>query len=292
MFFRLIVATTLVMTPLFLVPSLGHAATLETPGNGDNLSGIGVIRGWKCEAVGEITVALDGGSPIAMAYGNTRPDVHNAGACPSAQVGFVSIINWGDLKDGTHTAVAYDNGAEFARTTFTVVRASAEQGFLPDVTAECTVPDFPDVGTNARFAWSTSTQHLELAEVGEDVVVPVSTQFDGEWDFVMELTDSVFEHGICECYRPPFRDAVLVEQGESFLGWYECGQEDRGTRWFPIIAPTGQVEGSFGQMDEHGRFVPYGTLEGVLYDDGTGGGRWIHIFGCAGSWSVQRREDA
>ena len=57
---------------------------------------------------------------MPLAYGNERADVRNAGACRSAQVGFVSIMNWGNLGDGTHTAVAYDNGVEFARSTFTV----------------------------------------------------------------------------------------------------------------------------------------------------------------------------
>ena len=37
---------------VILAPALTHAANLETPSNGDNLSGIGVIRGWKCEAGG------------------------------------------------------------------------------------------------------------------------------------------------------------------------------------------------------------------------------------------------
>ena len=87
--------------------------------------------------------------------------------------------------------VAYDDDVEFARSTFTVVRASEDKEFLNDVTAECSVPAFPDAGTNARFEWNESTQHLELAEVGEDVVVPVSTQFDGDWDFVLELTDNM-----------------------------------------------------------------------------------------------------
>ena len=63
-----------------LAPSLVLAATLETPGNGDNLSGIGLVRGWKCEAVGDITVRFDGGDPLPLAYGNERTDVRTMGA--------------------------------------------------------------------------------------------------------------------------------------------------------------------------------------------------------------------
>ena len=272
-----------------LAPSLVLAATLETPGNGDNLSGIGVIRGWKCESVGDITVVIDGGAPIPMAYGNERGDTQSV--CGDRLNGFVSIINWGELDDGEHSAVAYDNGVEFARSTFTVVRASEDSGYLPDVTAECTVPDFPDVGTNARFEWNTGTQHLELAEVGEDVVVPVSTQFDGEWDFAIELRENIFGDETCDCYRG-LATTISVENGGTSLGW-ECRlQEGVIYWWYPIISPTGQLEGSFGRLDDEGRFTPYGAFEGLLFDDGTGGGSWIHVFGCAGSWSVQRREDS
>ncbi len=172
----------LFVSVVLVAPSLIHAATLEIPGSGTTLSGIGVISGWKCTANGELTVRFDDGDALPLLYGSERTDVRDAGACSSADVGFVAIWNWGNLDSGEHTAVAYDNGVEFARSTFTVVRASEDSGFLPDVVAECTVPDFPDAGTNARFEWSTGTQHLELAEVGEDVVVPVSTAFDGAWE--------------------------------------------------------------------------------------------------------------
>ena len=32
----------------------------------------------------------------------------------------MTIWNWGNLGDGEHEAVAYDNGVEFSRSTFTV----------------------------------------------------------------------------------------------------------------------------------------------------------------------------
>ena len=38
---------------VFLAPALAHAqSALDIPGDGDTLSGIGVISGWKCEAQG------------------------------------------------------------------------------------------------------------------------------------------------------------------------------------------------------------------------------------------------
>ena len=42
-----------------------HAATLEIPGNGAKLSGIGVIAGWKCAAEGDITISPQRRSPFS-----------------------------------------------------------------------------------------------------------------------------------------------------------------------------------------------------------------------------------
>ena len=100
-----------------LLPSLAHAATLDIPGNGAKLSGVSVISGWKCEAEGALTIVFnDDGNHIPLLYGTRRTDVLNAGACDSADVGFVAIWNWGNLSDGTHTAAAYDNGVFTTRS--------------------------------------------------------------------------------------------------------------------------------------------------------------------------------
>lgn len=144
--------------------------------------------------------------------------------------------------------MAYDDGMEFARSTFTVVRASEEEPFLRDVVAECTVPDFPDAGTNARFEWSTGTQHLELAEVSEDVVVPVSTAFDGEWVIVFQETGN------------PYFESIPCRAGESqeSTGVFEIrngivvgaditikGDATTGLEWFGTVTPGGSLEGSW-----------------------------------------------
>ena len=146
-----------------LAPSLAYAAALDIPGHGTTLSGIGVISGWKCEADGDLTIRFNGGDPIPLLYGSERGDVHNAGACPDSDVGFVAVMNWGILGDGEHTAVAYDNGVEFARSTFTVVTTGT--AFRTDLEGEWTIQHFPDPGDTARFVWNTSTQHFELVSV-------------------------------------------------------------------------------------------------------------------------------
>ena len=151
----------LVSLALFLcVPTTEAQQTLENPSDGSFYSGLGVISGWKCTANGPLTVRFNGGAPLSLAYGNERSDVRNAGACPSAHVGFVSIMNWGILGDGSHTAVVYDNGVEFSRSTFEVATTGEE--FVSGAVGECRVPDFPAPGESMRFAWNQATQHLEM----------------------------------------------------------------------------------------------------------------------------------
>ena len=103
---------------LILVPSLAHAATLENPGD-QTYSGIGVISG--SEAEGAITVRFDDDErlTVAMVYGSERGDTR--GVCGDTNNGFLAIFNWALLGAmETHTAVAYDNGVEFDRSTFEV----------------------------------------------------------------------------------------------------------------------------------------------------------------------------
>ena len=148
---------------VLLFPSLTPAqSALDIPGNGDTLSGIGVISGWKCEATGTITISLNAGAPLPAAYGFPRGDT--TPVCgDDGNNGFFSFFNWAILGDGQHTAVAYDNGVEFARSTFTVVTAGEE--FLIGASGECTLPNFPAPGETAQFGWNQSTQHLEMVSV-------------------------------------------------------------------------------------------------------------------------------
>ena len=284
----------LFLSLVLLAPSLVHAAILEIPGTGTTLSGIGVISGWKCEANGPLTVSFDGGDPIPLPYGSKRPDVLAAGACASAEVGFVAIWNWWNLDAGEHTAVAYDDGVEFSRSTFTVVRASEEIPFLTGVTAECTVLDFPEWGTNARFEWNTGTQHLELAEVYEGLLVlPVSTEFDGRWDFTLELTHDLF--GNCGCYREQQRGgSFYVEAGyiENDAGDTECATGVEQPTWFGIVSPYGELEGS-ASTDQQEASDPFFTFSwsGFLQEDSTGNGSWFNTAGCSGQWTATWAED-
>lgn len=149
-----------------LVPSLVHAQSansLEIPGNGTTLSGIGVISGWKCKAEGDLTIVFNAdGKHIPLLYGTERTDVRTNGQClenSHDNVGFVAIWNWGNLDEGEHTAVAYDNDVKFAESTFQVTTLGTE--FLTGASIQVNVPDFPMPGETTTFKWNEATQHLE-----------------------------------------------------------------------------------------------------------------------------------
>ncbi len=153
---------------VLLAPTLAYSAVLGIPSSGFTYSGVGVVSGWKCETNGPLTahiydedMMLAWPTPIPLVYGTERTDVLDAGACDSADVGFVAIWNWGNLGgDGTYTAVAYDSGEEFARSTFEVATFGTD--FLKNVSGECRVPDFPMPGESTLLAWNEATQHFEV----------------------------------------------------------------------------------------------------------------------------------
>ncbi len=150
--------TVLYLGVLAAAPS--WAALLGNPGNGRLYSGIGVISGWKCEADGALTVRFNGGKPIPLVYGSQRPDVLEAGACNHDRAGFVAIWNWARLGDGEHEDVAYDNGVEFDRATFTV--GSTGEEFLKGAERQHLLENFPAPGETTVLEWNESTQHFEI----------------------------------------------------------------------------------------------------------------------------------
>lgn len=271
----------LVVCGLSLLLSGSHvfARVLESPADGAFVSGLGFISGWKCNA-GNITVRLDGGGHISMATEQPRADTRLA--CGTVHNGFITQVNWNHLGAGTHTAVAYDDGVEFARSTFTV--GTADEEFLEDLEAECLVPDFPASGENGRFVWNESTQHLELAEAGHHVRLPdppmcpkppdpPSTslrQFDGRWQ-------ARFRYVVCSYYP----DEVYSFQLSNGRGSGRVG--DRGT-YSIVVAPSGAMEGTYRFED----IELYGAITGRLQGR-SGSGTWFNNSDCGGTWTATKR---
>ena len=118
-------------------------------------SGIGLIRGWSCEA-GPVEISVDGGPLQATGYGTERPDT--ATVCGRTNTGFGLIYNWNRLGQGVHNLRALVGGVEFANVNFTVATLGGE--FITGLTGTYTVPDFPAPGASARISWSQPHQNF------------------------------------------------------------------------------------------------------------------------------------
>lgn len=192
---------------LGLLIGTAQAATLGVPGPRSTVSGIGVISGWKCHA-GELTIRFNGGKPIPLLYGAERTDVRDIGACAHADVGFLTIMNWGNLGDGTHTAVVYDDGREFARSTFTVVTTG--ERFLAGANGSCVAEDFPRPGDDSTFVWNEGTQHMELAQVREWYDEPDTADLPGNADL-----DFLLDRAVWTITVPDLLEWQVVSQQEN-----------------------------------------------------------------------------
>ena len=159
---------------LFLSPASPQARVLDSPAAGAVVSGLGFISGWKCNA-NTITVVIDeNGEHLSVAMHQERGDLRAAGVCGGTiHHGFIRQINWALLGDGEHVVVAYDDGVEFARSTFTVGTTGEE--FLEDVSRRIVLDGFPSPGERAVLEWNESTQHFEIVTVW-------GTALDGEYD--------------------------------------------------------------------------------------------------------------
>ena len=252
---------------LLLSGSQVSARVLESPADGALVSGLGFISGWKCNAE-QITVTLDGGSPIPVATEQPRADT--LPACGTIQNGFITQTNWHHLGAGPHMAVAYDDGVEFARSTFTVGTTATE--FLQGVEADCRVADFPTPGSNGRFTWNESTQHLELAEAGGHVQLVASgnaaeisvEQWAQEWvDTCYRKADQLSIATLSE-YRRQVRDCISRGQ---HVGYARLWRDRYVRELVQDITEADSLEAWFLEDWLRGDCHPYGDIDPDVYGD-------------------------
>ena len=290
-----------------LAPSLAQAAVLDIPGDGDKLSGIGVISGWKCEAEGDITIRFNDGDPIPATYGFPRGDTSATCGDDDGNNGFYSFFNWALLGDGQHTAVAYDNGKQFARSTFEVTTLGEE--FVKNANARLRVPNFPSPGEEAWFEWNQATQHLELREstqmAFDEICVwleapptpvpqqpllrppplpcPPGDSFDGK--YFIQFAPPRYA-------LPPDSSVVCEAPRGTMQVRIEGGRMSGSTR----APPLGRVEVSGEVCHKNGLFVGEWTLDGRYQGYVTGSladpdgincqSRWHDTVGCTGDFNT------
>ena len=141
-----------------LVPlAAGSLANLESPYPGSFESGVGLIRGWICDA-NTVEVQIDNGARERVAYGTTREDT--ATACGDTNNGFGYTVNWNKLGNGSHTLKAFADNVEFGNATFTVTTLGVE--YLQGASGEYPLPNFPQAGHNVTVRWSEPHQNFVI----------------------------------------------------------------------------------------------------------------------------------
>ena len=142
-------AQTLAATP--------ELAYLESPLPGSFESGIGLIRGWVCDA-GTIELQIDNGPRRKASYGGTRKDT--VAICGNDDNGFGDIFNWNALGSGSHQVRAFADGVEFGNATFTVTTLGVD--YLTGVSGEYTLPNFPQAGRSVTVRWAEPHQNFVI----------------------------------------------------------------------------------------------------------------------------------
>jgi hypothetical protein len=134
-------------------PSDQYAA--ETPADGATVSGIGLIRGWACDAR-SVSVQFDNLPPIEMAYGATRLDT--LPVCGDANNGYGAVIAWGSLGEGSHTMKTFIDGGNVSTVEFEVTGLG--EPFVEGLSAEYDLEGFPAPGDSVRVRWSEADQNF------------------------------------------------------------------------------------------------------------------------------------
>ena len=132
-------------------------ANLESPTQGSFESGIGLIRGWVCQA-GAVEIQIDGGARVQAAYGTTRGDTVDT--CGDADNGFGYTFNWNRLGNGSHNLRVIADGTEFANVNFTVTTLGVE--FLQGASGEYPIANFPQAGKNVTLRWAEPHQNFVI----------------------------------------------------------------------------------------------------------------------------------
>lgn len=142
--------------------SVTPQANLESPQQGSFESGIGLIRGWVCQA-NSVQIQINDGPRRRVAYGTTRGDTLEV--CGDDNNGFGYTFNWNALGTGIHRLRAFADGVEFANVSFNVTTLGVD--FLRGASGEYTLPNFPQPGRSVTARWAEPHQNFVIAAASQ-----------------------------------------------------------------------------------------------------------------------------
>lgn len=134
-----------------------ESSSHEVPSQNSTVSGVGVIRGWACDAM-RIQVVIDDGDPIELAYGTSREDTREI--CGDANNGYGMVIAWGLLGQGMHRMQTYLNGFEISDVEFEVTGFT--EPFIKGLSGKYALEDFPFLDESVTIEWSEPDQNFQI----------------------------------------------------------------------------------------------------------------------------------
>lgn len=162
-------------------------AFLESPSQGSSESGVGLIRGWVCEA-NRIEISIDNGPRMAAAHGTDRPDT--AATCGRTNTGFGLTYNWSRVSDGIHNVRAFADGVEFGNVNFAVTTLRVD--FLRNIVSKVQLLHFPGSNANSTTTQAEATEAattLQWSESDQNFVITDSTATGVKLAVVTAVTD-------------------------------------------------------------------------------------------------------
>ncbi|MFK7975357.1 MAG: hypothetical protein AB8C02_04440 [Halioglobus sp.] len=134
-------------------------ANPEVPTQGSVQSGVGVIRGWACDAQ-RVEVRFNDLAPIPLAYGTIRTDTREV--CGDSDNGYGAVYAWGLLGAGQHTMRTYIDGRLIDTVSFEVT--GLESAFVTGLEASYVLENFPASGQSVTVRWSEADQNFIIVE--------------------------------------------------------------------------------------------------------------------------------
>ena len=184
---------------------------LETPAQGTTKSGIGIVRGWYCDAE-EITLIFDGATPFKVAYLNERGDTQSV--CGDTNNGFELLVNWNLFSAGNHVVEAFADGELFGSVNYDVAPLSANNAFLTGLSRNKRIENFPALGKYTDMSWSQANQNFIINHTG--LMADDDNQEEPEVGVVGDNRLDLIVNYVKNKYHLPAMAAMIV-RGNGFV---------------------------------------------------------------------------
>ncbi len=134
-------------------------ASHESPSAGSIESGIGIIRGWACDAT-TVKITIDDAINLELAYGTSRADTQ--AICGDSDNGYGATFNWNLLSPGQHRMRTYLDDLLISDINFQVNPLNDE--FLTGAQRELPLNNFPEIGDQLTLTWSQTHQNFVISD--------------------------------------------------------------------------------------------------------------------------------